>query len=574
MGTEIAKKALAATALAASIASANAQPEPVSEIATEHEVSKTVDQFLNEIDYTELNNYTPSPFAIKYINFVKLVNAGNDDVQDSPALHYKMIDELQGKATHIANLCSRGLAKTTMFGEMLVLYLAIFREIPDFGSVDVMMYISDSMENGAKSFRENVEARYNNSQFLRTYLPQVKFTDTELVFTNTEGKKFWCKLFGAKTGVRGFKRNGSRPQLAVLDDLVSDSDANSDLILSRIKDIVYSGIDNAMNSRYKVVFNGTPFNKNDPLYEAIESGGWVSNVYPICNEFPCSREEFVSAWGDRYDYDFILGKYNLAVKTGKLKSFKQELMLRIASTEDRMVHDDDLRWYKSYELLAEKQKYNFVITTDFATSKDKKADYTVICVWALDVNQNRYLVDGRIGRQLMNKTFDDLFYLVAKYQPQQVGIETSGQQGAFISLIREQMIKRNIYFTIAKGKSSSGSTAKEGIAAKGTKMDRFTLSVPSFKENKFYLPEDLKTTKLVQELLDEVSFVTIDGIKSKHDDVLDCISQLDQMYLFYPDKYQSTLSKQESQENNQNVYFNGSTGNSDIDESSYSHYLA
>ena len=126
-------------------------------------VKKTVDDYLNEIDYRELANYKPSEFAIGYMNFIKMVMVGSSDAQTSPLLHYKMIDGIVGRKTHIANLCSRGLAKTSVFGELLVLYLAIFRTIPNFGICDVIMYVADSMENGAKSFRRNVESRYNNS---------------------------------------------------------------------------------------------------------------------------------------------------------------------------------------------------------------------------------------------------------------------------------------------------------------------------------------------------------------------------------------------------------------------------
>lgn len=40
-----------------------------------------------------------------------------------------------------------------------------------------------------------------------------------------------CEGYGAKTGVRGTKEMGTRPRLAVLDDLVSDEDARSKLLL-------------------------------------------------------------------------------------------------------------------------------------------------------------------------------------------------------------------------------------------------------------------------------------------------------------------------------------------------------
>lgn len=510
---------------------------------------KTVDDYLNEIDYRELVNYKPSAFSIAYMNFVKMVNAGKEDIQSSPVLHYKMIDGLVGKRTHIANLCSRGLAKTTIYGEMLVLYLAVFNTIPGFGKVDVIMYVADSMENGAKSFRKNVESRYNDSAFLKKYLPEVKFTDNDILFTNLDGKQTYVRMFGAKSGVRGFKMFGNRPVLAILDDLVSDEDANSATQLDKIKDTIYNGVNQALNPmRKKIVFNGTPFNKNDPLYEAIESGKWHSNVFPVCNDFPCSREDFVGAWESRFTYDFLLNEYELAVATGRVKSFKQELMLRIASTEDRMIQDSDIRWFKSQELMANKQRYNFYITTDFATSTQRKADFTVIGVWAVDKLGNRYLVDGVIGRQLMNQTFNDIFRLVQQYNPMSVGIEVSGQQGAFISLIREEMVQRNVFFTIAR--SIDGN--REGIPARTNKMERLRLSIPFWKNGKMYLPKDMKSSTLVQELLNEISMVTVDGIKAKHDDALDMVSQLEQMRIVYPDAYQDGLGAKDSQE--QSVY--------------------
>lgn len=509
-------------------------------------IKKTVEDYLREVDYQKLKNYKPSAFAIEYMNFVKMVNAGKDDIQASPPAHYKMAESFVVKKTKIANLCCRGFAKTSVMAEFLVLYLAVFNVLPNFGKCNVIMFIGDSMENGCKSFRQNVEARYQHSAFLQKYIPEVKFTDTELWMKNISGEETYIKLFGAKSGVRGFKRNGDRPVLAIIDDIVSNEDANSKLVLDKIKDTIYKDIDNALNpKRQKIIFNGTPFNKDDPLYEAIESGVWHSNVYPICSQFPCSEEEFDGGWVERFDYAFVKQKYEEAVRLGKLKAFNQELMLRITSDEDRMVHDNDIHWFKRDEILAKKHQYNFYITTDFATSIARRADYTVIGVWAVDHEQNRYLVDGVIGRQLMSQTFNDIFRLVLMYQPMGVGIEASGQQGAFISLLRDEMVKRDIFFGFGPYKSSS----KEGISVKTNKMERFRLSIPFWKNGKMFLPEELKSTQLVQEILDELSSVTIDGIKSKHDDCLDMISQLEELRIVYPSEQQakSTLNIREGQ---------------------------
>lgn len=505
-------------------------------------VTKTVTDYLNEVDYAELDKYVPSEFAIQYINFIKMIGA-NLELNVSPAVHYKMVDGLISKKKMLANLCHRGLGKSFVMSVSLVLYLAIFQRLPNFGSLNTMIFIGDTMENGAKNLRKGVESLYDSSAFLQQYLPEAKFTDSYLEFTNIDGKKFGCKLYGAKTGVRGVNIFNKRPEICIFDDLLSDSDANSPTVIASIKDTIFKGVLPALHpTRRKIIFNGTPFNKNDPIYTVVESGEWEVNVYPVCNEFPCSRSEFHGSWEDRFTYDFVKEQYNVALASGQIKAFKQEYMLRIASEEDRVILDEDIQWYKRADILKNPQRYNWYITSDFATSTHRKADYTVLGVWAVDHQQNRYLVDGALGRFLMNETFNRIFDFVNKYKPMSVGLEVTGQQGGFISLFKDQMLQRNIWFTIAKGKGSS----KEGIAVRTNKMDRFRLTEPFFKQKKIFLPEELKDSILIQELLEELSTVTIDGIKSVHDDALDMVSQLDQMYVVYPSAEQNSLESQKT----------------------------
>lgn len=173
---------------------------------------KLVDDFLNEVNYAYLNEgtYQPSPFALKFITFIKMVNGEAGESHPSPAVHMAMLDKIPTKKTRLANLCSRGLGKTTVFAEYLVLFLAVFGEIEGFGKLDSMIYISDSMENGVKSARKNIEFRYNNSEFLKHWVPTARFTDNYLEFVNRDGMMFGVKMFGAKTGLRGTKIFGKR----------------------------------------------------------------------------------------------------------------------------------------------------------------------------------------------------------------------------------------------------------------------------------------------------------------------------------------------------------------------------
>jgi len=506
-------------------------------------IKQTVDDWLNQVDYDSLNSgsYVPSEFALNVMNFVKLVNGAEGEENKTPVVHLRMLDEVTGQKKNIANLCFRGAAKTTLFFEYLAPYIAVFEEIPGFGKIDGMIYVSDSMENGVKSARKNIEFRYNNSPFLQYYLPDAHFTDNYIEFKNRDGHQLGIKMFGAKTGLRGTKIFGKRPTLAVLDDLVSDDDAKSKAAMQAIKDTIYKGVNYALHpTKRKIIFNGTPFNKDDILYEAVESGGWHVNVWPVCERFPCEPEEFKGAWEDRFPYEAVKDQYELAQKTGKIAAFNQELMLRITSEEDRLVQDHEILSYDFEVYSKNKDQFNHYITTDFAVSDKQTADFTCISVWAYSANGDWFWVDGIMKRQTLEKTQDDLFHLVQEYNPQSVGIEVTGQQGGFIPLFRREMINRNIWFNFAQGKSGQA-----GIRPITNKLARFNMVVPFFKANKIYFPKEKMTDVCLANIIEQIKMVTMSGIKSKNDDGLDTVSMLADMNPWKPDANQTKMNRTE-----------------------------
>lgn len=486
---------------------------------------QTLDEWLDEVSYVELNSpeFVPSEFAFTFMNFIKLVNGSEGESHKTPPVHLKMLDKVVESASdYIANLCFRGAAKTTLFMEYFSLFLGMFGHIPGFGKVEGMIYVSDSMDNGVKSARKNIEFRYNNSDFLQKWIPKATFTDNYIEFENIEGHKLGIKMFGAKTGLRGTKIFGKRPVVAVLDDLVSDDDSKSKAAMIAIKDTVYKGVNHALDpTRRKVIFNGTPFNMDDILIEAVESGAWDVNVWPVCEKFPCTKEEFSGAWPDRFSFAYVQAQYEMAVKTGKLAAFYQELMLRITSEDDRLIQDGEIRWYNRQRLLANRGDYNFYITTDFATSAKQTADFSVISVWAYNSNGDWFWVDGFCQRTTMDKTVDKLFELVAEYSPQQVGVEITGQQGGFIPWLQREMQNRNVWFNFASSEKSNA----PGIRPSVDKMTRLSLVLPWFKAGKMYWPEELKSSVIVGHFMQQIRLATSSGLKGK-DDCLDTISML------------------------------------------------
>lgn len=515
---------------------------------------KTVEEWLNDVDY-EFKGYMPTDDALRFVNFIKAVNGGAEE-NETPPVHLVMMENVFNEDRRCAIMCHRGIGKTTVFAEYLILFMAAFGYMPGFGKVNLMLYVTDSIENGVKNLRRNVEFRYQESEFLQAIIPNQKitvgtndagfvdldnyeeqiaggrkFTDIRLEFMNNKGHRLVVKGYGAKTGVRGAKEMGQRPTLAVLDDLLSDEDARSDTIIETIENTIYKAVSKALHpQRQKMIFIGTPFNARDPLYKAVESGAWTVSVFPICEEFPVTKEEFRGSWEDRFTYEYVKAEYEEAIALGKPENFNQELMLRIMSAEDRVIFDDDLQWFSRDSLKENKDAYNFYITTDFATSSKKSADFSVISVWAYNNNGDWMLVDGVCKKQLMDQSINDLFRFVQMYKPLSVGIEVSGQQGGFISWINQEMVTKNIFFNIA---TNRGNTTP-GIRPIGDKMTRFNQILPMFKQKKMWFPKEMEGTDYMKEFMDEISNLSKKGFKSKHDDVCDTISMLSELDAYKP----------------------------------------
>ncbi len=503
------------------------------------EDNQTLEKLLREVDYLKMGeNYIPSNFAIKFINFIKLVNGEEGEENKSPLFHYDILDTIHGNK-NVLVVSFRGSSKTTLSAEYMILYMAVYGELDGFGKVTVGMYVGDTMDNGCKNLRKNLEFRYDNSEFLKRFVPKAHFTDVGIEFINADGHKLFIKMFGASTGVRGFKVYVKRPTIAIIDDLFTDKTAESKTIIKDVENIIYKSVRQALHpTKRKVIWIGTPFNKKDPLYKAAGTKEWHTKVYPICQKFPCTKEEFIGAWEDRFPYEAVKAEFDMLKANGKIDAFNQELMLRILSDDDRLVLDEDIIWYPNRsEIINNLNNYFIYMTTDFATSELEASDFSVIAMWALDYNGVFHWFDGVCKRQDMAKNVDDVFRFVQLYRPLSVGVEISGQQKGFVSWLKRDMLNRNIWFTIASDKSSK----EEGLRPTTSKLVRFNAALPLFKQRRMAFPKDLEESEIMLEYMDELTSITPSGIKSLHDDCVDSISQL--QLLTYVTPFNPELNK-------------------------------
>lgn len=484
-----------------------------------------------------MDKYIPSAEAVKFIAFIRACNVEDNA---NAEIHYRLADKFFSEDKQILIEAFRGSAKSTII-EWLVIYVAAMGHMHNFGTVNFIAFVGDSMENGTKNFFRNIASKIDKSVLLQQLLKIKRKTDSELELVNVDGVELNFKGYGASTNIRGVRYNGARPDIVILDDITTNDAINSETIQNTINDNFYKSVIPALHpTRFKIFFIGTPISERDIIHQLSSNPMWVVHKFPIAEKFPCTKEEFVGNWEDRFTYEAVLDKYEMYKAAGKSQDFYQEFMLEITDLSTLLVEEEDIQWFDPSIIKKNRLNYNFYIATDFATSTKKSADFSTIGVFAVSSNSDWLLVDGQCIRQSMQDNIDDVFRYVKKWNPMSVGIETSGQQGGFLSIMQEMMMKRNTWFTFAKKAGSKDI----GIRPVKDKVHRFVTGVqPKFKQNKIWLPKpelaalvSPRLPVLITELTHELSrFTLAGGVKTLvHDDAIDLLNQLSEMDLYLP----------------------------------------
>jgi len=166
----------------------------------------------------------------------------------------------------------------------------------------------------------------------------------------------------------------------------------------------------------------------------------------------------------------------------------------------------------------------------------------------------------------MDVTMKNLFDFVNEYDPQSVGVEISGQQGGFIQWIQMEMQNRDNYFNLA------GEKGKPGIRPVVDKLARLNLVVPLFKAKKVFFAEEMKTSKELGIMMEQIALATKDGIKGK-DDSLDTISMLQNMNPWRPSGVGIPIEGEEGPVRNEQVWGKDDLHTEPIEDGSFGSYV-
>jgi predicted phage terminase large subunit-like protein len=156
------------------------------------------------------------------------------------------------------------------------------------------------------------------------------------------------------------------------------------------------------------------------------------------------------------------------------------------------------------ELQAKLDGLPAILSIDPAVGLGSTNDYTGLVVCKVDENSNVFVLEAQQKRFQVSQLIDETFKLVKLYSVSKVLLETTSAQKVFLLPFRQEMTKRNHFFTIDE----------VGRSTKETKAMRIRGLLPYYANGKVWHRKSLS----------DLEYQMIQFPRNVHDDILDALA--------------------------------------------------
>ena len=372
---------------------------------------------------------------------------------------------LESSARQVNIQVPRGFAKTTK----LRMYLA--KRIA-YGLSNTILYVGVSQDKAVQSLSWLRKAVEHNAKFRDCFLlsPGDKWTETDLRIINGFTQQECAVLaYGVTGSIRGVNIDDHRPDLIIVDDIVSDENAATPEQRAKIHELLYGAILASLAPRTdspdaKVVMLQTPLNKEEVSTKALTDPSWLSVKYSCwtdaTKDLPDNEKE--SAWEERYPTPDLRALKQSYLQRNNASTWYREYECRITSPETSVFKPE---WLKFYDLPPERGTLHIVGAIDPVPPPSetqlakgmKGKDYEALGILGTTDGSKFYLLDYVYNRgHEPNWTISEFFRLSLKWNPATWVVETVGYQKTLEWILRKAMQERRIFYPIYELKDKRG----------------------------------------------------------------------------------------------------------------------
>lgn len=375
--------------------------------------------------------------------------------QNSPEDHTRMWDALENPAHRLVNLrCYRGSGKTTLLRAFTGKRVA-------YNLSRTIMYVGASEGHAARSIQW-MRARIERNDLFRESFglrPGSKWSDTEIeIIHGVEEQPIWVKGFGITGNIRGVNFDDYRPDLIILDDIVTDENGSSLEQRDKIQDLVFGALLQSLvpkseDPNAKMVMAQTPINPEDVSALAIKDESWHTEEFscwtPETRDLPTQFQQ--SSWEERFSTEELRTQKEGAVAMGRYSIFAKEMEVKLVTSEKKPMRREWLNFYTDHPRTG-----TVVLAidpvpppTDKQIEKDfHNKDFEAQAVWLRSKGQY-YLLDYVLNRgHDVNWSIAKTFELAQRWRVSQIVVETVAFQKVLADLLRQEMIRRQKYYPL------------------------------------------------------------------------------------------------------------------------------
>lgn len=430
----------------------------------------------------------------------------SDDTQwIKPAdFHYQISDILLYSKKNFAVEAFRESGKSEYVCKAFPLYRLMF---PSLESLYIVLILRNQ-RNATKKLKE-IAAIHQSDPLFQINVAKVVEQSAEayeVELKDWEGCKVRIEAYGKGATLRGINWNGRRPDIIIMDDVQDFEDAQSETVLEKDWEWFLSDV-KPLGKRSRIFIIGNNLGEKCLIERIFEH---AKELEFETLRIPAIDENGNPTWAEKFSLEYLEKEKEAYRKAGKLEIWYRERLCQAIAGETQVFRREYFHYYSPNEIPRLIQNCNVYITVDLAISEKETADYTAICVVAVDSENRWYVLDVIYGRFNPSETIDKIFWAVQKYHPVCVGIEKVQYQAALQHFLEKEMRRRNVFFRI------------EELKAQKQKEIRIKALQPRFQQGLVLFPD-------IADWLAEMESELLTFPKGKHDDLIDALAYTEQI---------------------------------------------
>src|SRR5262245_47667881 len=275
----------------------------------------------------------------------------------SPPFSRQIWGALENPKNRLLNIeVFRGGAKTTRLRIFTAKRIA-------YGVSRTILYVGASESHAVRSVqwlrsqiepRLGADGRARPTPFAATFglRPGKKWQEHEIeVFHGVDTHPIWVLGVGITGNIRGINFDDYRPDLIIVDDALTDENAQTQEQCNKVADLVMGALANSLSQEVpnaKLAMLNTPLNPFDVCSKAKESTEWHTETFGCWTEATKDLpvESQGSAWPEMFPTDVLRTRKLNAIADNRYSIFAREMECRLVAAESLSFRPNWLRFYE------------------------------------------------------------------------------------------------------------------------------------------------------------------------------------------------------------------------------------